>query len=652
MSAQYKDFKFVSREGEALIKKILLQEAKIEPHDHQLEVLTHALDRVDTLATIYTGGGKSGYIWMLDIILRALVKDPTLCPHFKVPENPLIIVICPTLALEEDLALKVEKYGARALVLNKERVDEYTRAGNNIFEDAADPKYSVILMTPEMLSSKPARALMQKPAMQKRQVALMVDEAHLLYTWGPGFRMEYTQIGHMRKGLFSEAIPLIAFTATLRPGEPGDSPRDSVCRFLGFKPGQFHLVQRSNARYETRIVVRPFRHSSQSSTFPDLDWIAREPGKILVFCSGIKMGHKIAAYLLTKWNNPSTSNRPHTYNRLHTDQFNRETIELIRSSSHIVVIATDTLSVGIDLSDIDTVVVLDPSDIDDAWQKGGRGGRDLRRVPHPRVIIYVPAKVFKGPPPSAPIPEAQDRPPDTTIPRLVFAACKTRAIDVIYGNDPNEQPCGCLTCRTSPRARFPSTCECSSCLPEPAPSLPTAPAMPAKKTPLPESKRITPAMREIATARLQKFRLALLRRLPDDEDAARSAVMSDISIEDVVKRLQNSLDYDSVEPVYQAMHDGKLRREEMKQHAMLKPVVSGNKFLENSAHELLEVIHDLHVEFKKMRRQKLDEKNARKRETYRVRQDEAKRAKIDEGAAGIDDVGAEGIAQASGSVNS
>ena len=110
-------------------------------------------------------------------------------------------------------------------------------------------------MTPEMLSSKPARALMQKPAMQKRQVALMVDEAHLLYTWGPGFRMEYTQIGHMRKGLFSEAIPLIAFTATLRPGEPGDSPRDSVCRFLGFKPGQFHLVQRSNARYETRIVV-------------------------------------------------------------------------------------------------------------------------------------------------------------------------------------------------------------------------------------------------------------------------------------------------------------------------------------------------------------------------------------------------------------
>ena len=54
-------------------------------------------------------------------------------------------------------------------MLNKERVDEYTRAGKNIFEDAADPKYSVILMTPEMLSSKPARALIQKPAMQKRQ---------------------------------------------------------------------------------------------------------------------------------------------------------------------------------------------------------------------------------------------------------------------------------------------------------------------------------------------------------------------------------------------------------------------------------------------------------------------------------------------------
>ncbi|TRM57977.1 P-loop containing nucleoside triphosphate hydrolase protein, partial [Schizophyllum amplum] len=442
------------------------------PHDHQLEVLTHALDGVDTLAITYTGGGKSGYIWMLSVILRALKNQPSLCPSFKLPPNPLIVVICPTLALEEDLALKLKKYNTSALVLNKERSDEYKRVGKDIFKDAGSHTYSVLLMTPEMLASKPVRRLMESPAMQRRQIALMIDEVHLLYSWGPGFRTEYTQLGHMR-ALFSPRTPLIAFTATLREGEEGASPRASVCRFLGLRPGHFHVVHRSNARYEMRILVRPFHHSSQSATFPDLDWVANAPGKTIIFCQSIKMGHKIADYLLTKWHEPSATNRPHLYNRLNTDGFNRNLIQLIVSSARIVVIATDTLSVGIDIEDIDTVIILDPHDIDDAWQKAGRAGRNSVRVARPRVIIYVAAKTFNNPAgvldaassamKQAPTSKAQIKLPDTSIARLVMAACKTQEIDVQYGNDRTEQPCDCITCRTTPRARFPSPCECSGC---------------------------------------------------------------------------------------------------------------------------------------------------------------------------------------------
>ncbi|KAI5887687.1 uncharacterized protein SCHCODRAFT_01103698, partial [Schizophyllum commune H4-8] len=95
-------FKFVSEEGRALIKKILQDTVAIEPHDHQLEALSYALDRVSVLSVTYTGSGKSGYIYMLAIILGALRANPALCPQADVPRDPVIVVICPTIALEED----------------------------------------------------------------------------------------------------------------------------------------------------------------------------------------------------------------------------------------------------------------------------------------------------------------------------------------------------------------------------------------------------------------------------------------------------------------------------------------------------------------------------------------------------------------------
>ena len=69
---------------------------------------------------------------------------------------------------------------------------------------------------------------------------------------------------------------------------------------------------------------------------------------------------------------------------------------LMGNSDSKITIATDKLSVGVDVLDFQTVIVLDPKDLDDLWQKGGHVGHDCTMVCNPQVIIYIPSQVMKA----------------------------------------------------------------------------------------------------------------------------------------------------------------------------------------------------------------------------------------------------------------
>ncbi|KAL1729055.1 P-loop containing nucleoside triphosphate hydrolase protein [Schizophyllum commune] len=510
-------YQFASEWGRRLCKKILLETLNEHPHDHQLDVITHALDRKDVLSITYTGSGKSGYIYMFVAVVNAIMADPELCPTAQFPRNPVVVVICPTISLEEDLELKMKKYRIDSMVLSKERREEYQRKGIDIFKAIETGSHRVLLMTPEMLTSPAFTALINKPIFRLRPIALMVDEVHLMYVWGRQFRTQYTQIGNARARFASNPrLPLVAFTATLRQGPtPETSPFQSVQRFLGLSPSHFHLVHRSCARYEMQITVRAFPHGKQSERYSELDWLLDAPGKTLVFCSSIRWGSKIASYLVQKARRTATANYPRTYNRLHSPEYNQETLEHLRNSASALVIATDTLSVGMDLSGIDLVVVIDPADIDDGLQKAGRAGRDPVLVPRPRVVLYLPNKTFYDP--KSLLLEASASPGkriDTTLPKLALAKCKVQNIDEQYGNNTEEIPCTCPHCTDHPRACFPLSCDCSGCVPE----LPKEIAAKAvvEKPKVSASVQITKVMREQAYPYLERFRDRLARQLTKD----------------------------------------------------------------------------------------------------------------------------------------
>jgi hypothetical protein len=96
--------KYDSDAGRALCKRILEKYLPYEPHDYILDGVCPVMDGYDLLATTPTGWGKAGYFILLMLVVREIAADTTLMiGEKKFPKDPVIIVVLPTKALEEDM---------------------------------------------------------------------------------------------------------------------------------------------------------------------------------------------------------------------------------------------------------------------------------------------------------------------------------------------------------------------------------------------------------------------------------------------------------------------------------------------------------------------------------------------------------------------
>ncbi|KAF8236203.1 hypothetical protein L208DRAFT_1252756 [Tricholoma matsutake] len=83
----------------------------------------------------------------------------------------------------------------KTLVINTDTIAAAGFKGNNLWKQAND-KPHMILLAPEQLISKEFGDLVKENGMLLMcTCTLVVDEAHLLNTWGTGFCKAYWQIG-------------------------------------------------------------------------------------------------------------------------------------------------------------------------------------------------------------------------------------------------------------------------------------------------------------------------------------------------------------------------------------------------------------------------------------------------------------------------
>ena len=433
---------------------------------------------------------------------------------------------------------------------------------------------------------------------------MCVDEVHLMYSWGSGFHKSFNQIGHMRSRLPQHAH-LLAFTATLRHGKP----METICTFLRLLPGKFHFLRRSNARRDVQIIFRTMQSAATGHQFPELAWIMYERRKFIIFAKEINVGFRLMAYLWHLSQSMPGIQMPtlRLYNSLNWPSHNTETLALLHTPEQtlpIIVIATDTLSVGVDIPDITNVILWgEPKDSDEFLQKLGRAGRNSSRVSNPRCFIYISQstiataqrmvgegaenikdnrrKLGSG---------SGDSGMDISAAQLIAAQCKSKIIDLLYNNPANDMPCKCEGCLFQEH-NLSLQCQCSGCKTDITPVIFTPPNTGTSTQSQKKSWRLTKAMREHGIKQLQLFRLKLWQAADEAKTSwtPPSAFIPDI----IIKTLLDHID------IIESAND-------------ITSWDGDNELLQPHTEELLRFIRDLQVQFEEMRRSARDARTSAK----------------------------------------
>ena len=165
---------------------------------------------------------------------------------------------------------------------------------------------------------------------------------------------------------------------------------DTVCKFLGFKEGQFHLIRRSNDQPEVQLLIHELQTALGGWLFPQLDWIIDEDQKRLIFTPIINLEFRVNTYLWRLAIHYGRDSRKfiHMYNSLNCPNYNTETLDLMHNDPEFnILLSTDCLCVGFNCKHIRNAVIMgETKDMDEYVQKSRRPGRDAQIVKDPRGI--------------------------------------------------------------------------------------------------------------------------------------------------------------------------------------------------------------------------------------------------------------------------
>jgi ATP-dependent DNA helicase RecQ len=289
----------------------------------------------NVLTVMPTGSGKS-----LCFQIPALILDG------------LTIVVSPLVALMQDQVAALRLAGVAADAINSSR----SRADNvAAWQRVAAGEVKLLYMAPERLMT--ARML---EALGRLKVSLIaIDEAHCISQWGPSFRPEYADLGHLRE--IFPGIPIAALTATA----DAVTREDIAQRLFG---GDVESIVLGFDRPNIKLTVglkRDWKRQLQ-------EFIDRYEGEAgIVYCLSRKKTEECAALL------SANGHRALPYHA-GMDKAEREANQnIFMTEPGVVIVATIAFGMGIDKSDVRYVFHTDlPGSIEAYYQEIGRAGRD------------------------------------------------------------------------------------------------------------------------------------------------------------------------------------------------------------------------------------------------------------------------------------
>lgn len=310
-----------------------VQEAAIKP----------ILDGKNVVACSGTGSGKT------EAALAPLVSR--YWDDFEKIDSTLVIYIAPTKALVNDLARRLE------ISMKKMRLRYGVRHGDKDDIKGRKKRPHVLITTPESLDVM----LFREDKALETVKALVIDEVHLLYNTQRGLHLAIL-IDRLRKTFESKRLQLVALSATI-------AKLEEVGNFF-FGSGENMELLEYPAHREIDAQVRPGDYVSVVQELTDSQ---KGKCKLLAFANRRKTCEELAQDL-SRAHHLRDAVFTH-YSSLSPSE--RENIEAKFTELETAVCnATSTLELGIDIGDIDAVLLCDvPASTDSFLQRIGRGNR-------------------------------------------------------------------------------------------------------------------------------------------------------------------------------------------------------------------------------------------------------------------------------------
>ena len=318
----------------------------------------------DIFITASTGAGKS---IMFQIPAVYLAKK----------HNKLTIIIEPVKALMQDQKEKLNRNGyTRVEAFNSDLISQIEKEA--VLQRIKNGEVDLLYLSPETLLSYSIEAIIGD-----REIGLLIiDEAHIVTTWGVGFRPDYWYLGgyinrlrnqiQTKKGRNQKIyhFPICAFTATAINGGFDDSVSDTIISLYMENPIKYiGYVRRDDIQFEinhcgpkTKLpkaeyeeqktkalnerLVQWLEHNTKTIVYFPYASYARNAAKGLQGFAGITTDKRIGTYTGKNINDMSAE----AFN-----EAKRQTFEGFRKGTTPIMLATKAFGMGVDVDDVENV---------------------------------------------------------------------------------------------------------------------------------------------------------------------------------------------------------------------------------------------------------------------------------------------------------
>lgn len=313
----------------------------------------------DIFLTAPTGSGKS-----------LLFQLPAI--YLAEKYNAVTIVISPLIALMKDqvIALQNDRKYLNVAYINSELslIDR-----EDILNKVYDGEISVLYLSPELLLSYDLRTFIGERTLG----LLVIDEAHLVTTWGRDFRVDYWYLGNYIKKIrkyYDYKFPVLAVTATAVYNGPNDMAFETLDS-LSMENAIMYIgkVIRNEITFDVHEMNIEGVHEREKiiNTARRIEEFHKNGEKTIVYCPWTNQLHPI----LDQIDSAEKANIGLYFGGLNKEIKN-ETYEQFKNNDVKTIISTKAFGMGVDIDDITTVYHHAPSGhLTDYVQEIGRLAR-------------------------------------------------------------------------------------------------------------------------------------------------------------------------------------------------------------------------------------------------------------------------------------